>query len=450
MKHILATWILVAWALAAPAIGRPQVSSGNSPGTPQTMSSEPFGFDDFETTPGEPFQLVEQLTTARTTPDGVKKNLNEIRHVFRDSQGRLRVEDGWMKDGVFKARGITILDPVALIEVDSQGRLIHLEPRPRKLPTAEDNRTAAERKAWSAAYNKAHPGENTEESLGTRVIAGEEAQGTRKKLTLMSADGSKPQMVTETWVSPELNISLLTILDDSERNHRVATTEVTELKRTEPDAELFKVPANLTTVQPSSDGSYPLRPGVTPPQITHAVPAVYPAEAPADGHWKTCELRVTVGEDGVPASVSVFTSVGDAFDAAAMEAVRQSRFEPGTWNGQAVPVRIHVEVNFSADRSPAIPEVKFEVQSYPFIIHSVDPEYSDEARRMKIHGSVVVSVLVTEAGLPTDMRVDRSLGHGLDEKALKAASQYRFKPATRYDGKLMASRVSIQFSFQLY
>ncbi len=53
-------------------------------------------------------------------------------------------------------------------------------------------------------------------------------------------------MVTETWTSAELKIPLLTILDDSEQSHRVVTTEVTELKRMEPDAALFKVPENLT------------------------------------------------------------------------------------------------------------------------------------------------------------------------------------------------------------
>ena len=250
MKHILATAIWVAGVLAAPAIGRSQMGVGNGPGTAQRISGKHFSFDGFEMyTQGQPFQLVEGVTTVRTKPDGATVTSEAVRHVFRDSQGRFRVESGHIKDGVFQAREITIFDPVALIQVNfgahaTKGRLTHVEPR--QLPTAEENRQGAEQAARSAAYNKAHPGENSEEPLGTQVIAGEEVQGTRKKLTLVSADGSRFHMVTETWTSAELKIPLLTILDDSEQSHRVETTEVTELKRTEPDAALFKVPANVT------------------------------------------------------------------------------------------------------------------------------------------------------------------------------------------------------------
>jgi hypothetical protein len=249
MKHILATAIWVA-ALAAPAIGRSQMGPGNGSGTPQSISGKHFGLDGFEMyTQGEPFQLVERITTVRTKPDGTKETSESIRHVFRDSQGRFRVELGHMKDGVFQAREITIFDPVALIKVDfgahaTKGRLTHVQPR--QLPTAEDDRKAAEQEARSAAYRQAHPDEFSDESLGSRVIAGEEARGMRKKQTFVSADGSRFHMVTETWTSAELKIPVLTILDDSEQSHRVVTTEVTELKRMEPDAALFKVPANLT------------------------------------------------------------------------------------------------------------------------------------------------------------------------------------------------------------
>jgi hypothetical protein len=214
------------------------------------ISGKHFVLDGFEMyAQGEPFQLVEQVTTERTKPDGAKATSEAIRHVFRDSQGRFRVESGHMKDGVFQAQEITIFDPVALIKVDfmdraTKGRLTHVQPR--QLPTAEDDRKAAEQEARSAAYRQAHPDEFSDESLGTRVIAGEEAQGIRKKQTFVSADGSRFHMVTETWTCAELKIPLMTILDDSEQSHRVVTTEVTELKRMEPDAALFKVPENLT------------------------------------------------------------------------------------------------------------------------------------------------------------------------------------------------------------
>lgn len=155
----------------------------------------------------------------------------------------------------------------------------------------------------------------------------------------------------------------------------------------------------------------------------------------------------------------VFRSAGDVWDAAAIEAVKQSSFEPGSLNQQPVPVRTYVRVAFSADRNPALPTI-FQLRyrdpasgafldSHPTPIHIAEPEYSDEARRKKIQGIVIVSVLVTEEGLPTEMRVDRSLGYGLDEKALEAASQYRFRPASK-DGKPVAVRISIEMNFKLY
>jgi hypothetical protein len=94
MNHILATAIWVAGALAAPAMGRAQMGPGNGPGTPQTISGEHFGLDGFEMyTQGEPFQLVEQLTTVRTKPDGAKATSEATKHVFRDLQGRF----GWSR-----------------------------------------------------------------------------------------------------------------------------------------------------------------------------------------------------------------------------------------------------------------------------------------------------------------------------------------------------------------
>jgi TonB family protein len=85
----------------------------------------------------------------------------------------------------------------------------------------------------------------------------------------------------------------------------------------------------------------------------------------------------------------------------------------------------------------------------PSPIHTASPEYSEDARRKKIQGNVRVSVLVNEEGVPVDPRVEKSLGYGLDEKALEAALQYQFRPAMR-DGQPVAVRIMIEESFRLY
>lgn len=69
----------------------------------------------------------------------------------------------------------------------------------------------------------------------------------------------------------------------------------------------------------------------------------------------------------------------------------------------------------------------------PKIISTVMPQFSEEARRNKIGGSVEVRVILDEAGIPRKVRVVRGLGYGLDEKAVESVKQYRFTPA-RKDG----------------
>lgn len=84
----------------------------------------------------------------------------------------------------------------------------------------------------------------------------------------------------------------------------------------------------------------------------------------------------------------------------------------------------------------------------PIPLYSPDPEYSDKARSAKISGSVELSVAVGVDGLPHDIVVTKSLGYGLDEKAVAAVQQWKFDPAAE-DGKPIPARVTIEVSFQL-
>ncbi len=87
--------------------------------------------------------------------------------------------------------------------------------------------------------------------------------------------------------------------------------------------------------------------------------------------------------------------------------------------------------------------------SPPVAIYSPEPEYSDEARRAKYAGIVVVSLIVDAQGLPQRVRVIRALGMGLDEKAVEAVRQYKFKPAM-FQGKPVPVEVNIEVNFQIY
>jgi periplasmic protein TonB len=87
--------------------------------------------------------------------------------------------------------------------------------------------------------------------------------------------------------------------------------------------------------------------------------------------------------------------------------------------------------------------------SPPVLIYSVDAEFSDEARRAKYQGVSVVSLIVDAHGLPQRIRVVRKLGMGLDEKAVEAVRQYKFKPST-YQGKAVPVEITIEVNFHIY
>ena len=85
----------------------------------------------------------------------------------------------------------------------------------------------------------------------------------------------------------------------------------------------------------------------------------------------------------------------------------------------------------------------------PQLIFAPDPEFSDEARRAKFQGICVVSLIVDPQGNPQRVQVVRHLGMGLDQKAVDAVKQYRFKPAT-LQGKPVPVEVNIEVAFRIY
>ena len=87
--------------------------------------------------------------------------------------------------------------------------------------------------------------------------------------------------------------------------------------------------------------------------------------------------------------------------------------------------------------------------SAPRVVYDPDPEYSEEARQAKCQGTVVLWVIIGPDGKPRNVRVQRSLGMGLDEKAIEAVRNWRFDPAKK-DGQPVAVQVNIEVNFRLY
>jgi TonB family protein len=82
------------------------------------------------------------------------------------------------------------------------------------------------------------------------------------------------------------------------------------------------------------------------------------------------------------------------------------------------------------------------------VIAKPNPVYTDEARKLRIEGEVLLEVVFESSGQIRVLRVVRGLGHGLDEAAARAAEQIRFKPAQR-DGQPSDSTAVLHIVFQL-
>ena len=88
--------------------------------------------------------------------------------------------------------------------------------------------------------------------------------------------------------------------------------------------------------------------------------------------------------------------------------------------------------------------------SPPEVLSSVNAEFSDEARRAKYQGVCLVSLIVDAEGNPQNIRVVRALGMGLDEKAIEAIRQYKFKPAMKDGTTPVPTMITIEVDFRLY
>jgi TonB family protein len=104
-------------------------------------------------------------------------------------------------------------------------------------------------------------------------------------------------------------------------------------------------------------------------------------------------------------------------------------------------------------KSPVMPDGVYPIGngvSAPVLLSSVDAVFTDQARRAKYQGVCTLSVIIDSGGNPQNPQVVHGLEMGLNEKAIEAVMQYRFKPAMK-DGKTpVPVRISVSVTFKLY
>jgi len=86
--------------------------------------------------------------------------------------------------------------------------------------------------------------------------------------------------------------------------------------------------------------------------------------------------------------------------------------------------------------------------SAPRVVSKKEPEYSEEARKAKLEGTVVLSLVVGEDGVARNLSIAKRVGFGLDEEATEAVSAWRFAPGQK-EGKPVPVLTTIEVNFRL-
>lgn len=125
--------------------------------------------------------------------------------------------------------------------------------------------------------------------------------------------------------------------------------------------------------------------------------------------------------------------------------------DPGTVTAAAARERRLATGGFEQTEAPAA-RVAAKAAPAPFagieILEKPHPVYTEEARRLRIEGTVQLRVVFSAGGQIKVLSVVKGLGHGLDEAAVRAAEAIRFRPAQR-DGRAVDAPAVIQIQFQL-
>ena len=209
-------------------------------------------------------------------------------------------------------------------------------------------------------------------------------------------------------------------------------------------------------------------PASAAPDVALGRPLVYVSPNYPDDAFKSklegsVGLVLTIDPEGNTTDVSVIS--GDAeFADAAVKAVRQWKYLPQPTDEMTEKVTTKVIVTFRITWGKPNVTLSFEEPTTPSeraifkmgkdvtppqAVYSPNPEYSEQARRDIYEGTCLLSVVVGPDGVPRNVHVVRTLGMGLDEKAIETVRNWRFSPATK-DGKPVSVAIMVEVMFHLF
>ena len=175
----------------------------------------------------------------------------------------------------------------------------------------------------------------------------------------------------------------------------------------------------------------------------------YPEDAKAARIQGTVRFTALIAKDGSLKNLQLISG-HPILVQAAMDAVKQWVYQPTSIDGEAIEVQTEIEVNFRLE-APATPPGVYRIGngvSAPRVLSKQEPRYSAEAEIARLQGTVTVSLVVGEDGKARNIRVTKSLGLGLDEKAVEAIGLWQFMPGEK-EGNPVPILATIQVNFRL-
>jgi hypothetical protein len=204
---------------------------------------------------GKPFSATEERHSLQVLGDGTRIENTETNRLFRDSEGRTRVEE---MNGA-----VSIYDPVAKLRVvldpatktarkNNSGTVFFANSGSTVLTNGFDRVTISQNERANPATMKGVMAETTE-NLGSQSVNGVTALGIRTTMTIPKGQigNSKDiKVLTERWTSNDLQMLVKSI--NSDPRFGDTTYQLTKVVQSAPDPALFQIPADYTvTDQPS-------------------------------------------------------------------------------------------------------------------------------------------------------------------------------------------------------
>jgi hypothetical protein len=216
-----------------------------------------FGFMGGKTVTGAPYSAEVTFEHTQTLADGNLIDQKNTAMVYRDGQGRTRLEETRPSGSGNPQQVIRITDPVARVSY-----VLDPAKKTARRFTLPQARTGTSRPNFRTGSNA----NVTSQDLGSNTVDGLLAQGTETVRTIpagMMGNTAPIQITTTRWYSPELSVDVSTETNDPQ--HGKSTTLLTDISREEPTSSLFEVPSDYTIVNSGPAGRQRFAPS-TPPQ----------------------------------------------------------------------------------------------------------------------------------------------------------------------------------------